>query len=80
MPFSFLARDNLSKTKKKYHKTIDEQVNLALRWGIDDMTENQSVTTAKIWNDTKKVDFVLMLFSSVHISCRYRLGKIACSW
>ncbi|CAF3741642.1 unnamed protein product [Adineta steineri] len=49
------ARDNLSQTKKKYHKTIDEQLHLALRWSIGDTTENQSATTAKIWNDTNKI-------------------------
>ncbi|UJR20243.1 hypothetical protein I4U23_023374 [Adineta vaga] len=49
------ARDNLSQTKKKYHKTIDEQVHLALRWCISDAAENQSTAATKIWNDTKKI-------------------------
>jgi hypothetical protein len=52
-----LARDNLSQTKKKYHKTVDEQAHLAFRWGISDIIENQSVTTTKIWNDTNKVGY-----------------------
>lgn len=55
--FCFLAKDNLSQPKQKYYKTIDEQVHQAFRWGIDDFTENQPVATAKIWNDTTKVDF-----------------------
>ncbi|CAF1203398.1 unnamed protein product [Adineta steineri] len=49
------ARDNLSQTKKKFHKTIDEQLHLALRWSIGDTTENQSATTKKLWNDTNKI-------------------------
>jgi hypothetical protein len=59
--FSFLARDNLSHTKQKYHKTVDEQVNLALRWGIGDAIGNQSAATTKIWNDTMKVPIPIML-------------------
>jgi hypothetical protein len=53
--FFFLARDNLSRTKKKYRKTIDEELQMALRWSIGGIIENQSVTIAKIWNDTNKV-------------------------
>ncbi|CAF1306706.1 unnamed protein product [Adineta steineri] len=49
------ASDNLSQEKKKYHKTIDEQLHLALRWCIGDTTENQSATITKIWNDTNKI-------------------------
>ncbi|CAF0946122.1 unnamed protein product [Adineta steineri] len=49
------ARDSLSHTKKKYHKTIDEQLHLALRWSIGDTIEHQSATTTKIWNDTNKL-------------------------
>ncbi|CAF4167856.1 unnamed protein product [Adineta steineri] len=49
------ARDSLSHTKKKYHKTIDEQLHLALRWSIGDTIEHQSATTTKIWNDTNKI-------------------------
>jgi hypothetical protein len=60
--FSLLARDKLSRTKKKYNKTIDEQVHLALRWGIGDTAESQSAATTKIWNDTNKVDFLLCSF------------------
>ena len=53
----FLAKDTFAQTKKKYHKTIDEQVHLAFCWGIDDGTDNQPVVTAKIWNDPNKVGF-----------------------
>ena len=63
---SFLAKDNLSPTKEKYYKTINEQVHLAFRWGIDDVNENQPVATAKIWNDTTQVDFsyyIVRIFS-----------------
>jgi hypothetical protein len=56
--FSLSARNNLSRTKKKSHTNIDEQVHLALRWSIGETTENQSMSTAKIWNDTDKVGFV----------------------
>jgi hypothetical protein len=44
------------------HTNIDEQVHLALRWSIGETTENQSLSTAKIWNDTNKVGFFIMLF------------------
>ncbi len=37
-------------------------MHLALRWGIGDTTGNESVTTSKIWNDTNKVGFFIMLF------------------
>ncbi len=60
--FYVLARNNLSLTKKKNHTNINEQVHLALRWSIGDTTENQSLTTSKIWNDTNKVGFFIMLF------------------
>lgn len=53
--------------KKKYHKTVNEQVHLAFCWGIDDVTENQPVTTAKIWNDTNKVDFFLLNYPDLSI-------------
>ncbi|CAF1081158.1 unnamed protein product [Adineta ricciae] len=48
------ARNNLSQIKKKFYTTIDEQLHLALRWSIGDATDNQSVATTQIWNDTNK--------------------------
>lgn len=48
--------------KKRDHTSIDEQVHLALRWGISDVTEDQAIANTKIWNDTNKVDFVLKCY------------------
>ncbi|CAF1315564.1 unnamed protein product [Rotaria sordida] len=48
------ARDNLSRTNKSL-TTINDQVHLALRWSIADASENQLVTTTRIWNDTTKI-------------------------
>ena len=73
-----LARDNLSQTKKKYHKTIDEQAHLAIGWGISDIIENQSVAATKIWNDTRKVGFVTMLCRLLDMPFRSRLIKTNC--
>ena len=73
-----LARDNLSRTKKKYHKTIDEQAHLAFRWGISDIIENQSVATTKIWSDTSKVGYTTMLCRLFIAVCRSSLSKTSC--
>ncbi|CAF4598817.1 unnamed protein product, partial [Rotaria sp. Silwood2] len=47
--------DNLSWANKS-HIIIDDQVHLALRWSIaDTTTENHSLATGRIWNDTTKI-------------------------
>ena len=52
---SFLGRDHLAKKKKNSNRNADEGAHLALRWSIGQKTENQSVSTAQIGNDTEKV-------------------------
>jgi hypothetical protein len=57
-----LAKYNLAETKKKDHENINEKLHLALRWGIGDIKEDYRITNTKIWNDTNKVDFYIILF------------------
>ncbi|CAF3196042.1 unnamed protein product [Rotaria socialis] len=48
------ARNNLSRTKTSY-TTADDQVHLALRWNVTNITNSQSVTSSRIWNDSTKI-------------------------
>ena len=59
-----VAKTNLASGTKKHGIAADDQINLAIRWGITDATENQSATRAMIWNDPRKVFVSLFCRSS----------------
>ena len=44
--------------------TTDDQIQLALRWNIDDISENQLMNTAKDWKNDRKVKMILTSFNS----------------
>ena len=71
----FLAKDNFAQTKEKYEKTIDEQVRLTCRWGIDNVTENQRVVTAKMWNEPHTVSFCYYTICISQNKLSFRLSK-----
>ncbi len=54
---SFLARETLSQDTNQRGMTTDDQIQLALRWSVTDVTKDQFISNTFDWQDSKRVRF-----------------------